>query len=190
MVEDVVPTEDRPMERYPVTMRVLHWVRATLILGLVPLGWYMTSLPDEAPVKFATLYPTHKEFGVLTFLIVCTALLVRRRSRVPELPSGLDAWETTLAHITHRTLYVLAFIVPLIGYARSSTFTQSDGVPFFFVMIPEILPKNDHVSEILSELHEILAFTLLGVAILHILGALKHRFLDRRRDTDVLSRMM
>ena len=56
-------------------------------------------------------------------------------------------------------------------------------------MIPEILPKNDHISDILSQLHEILAFTLLGVAVLHILGALKHRFVDASVDTDVLSRM-
>lgn len=178
------------LQRYSLPMRVLHWVRAFLILSLVPLGWYMTSLPDEAPIKFDTLYPTHKEFGVLTFLIVCTALLVRTRSRVPELPSGLARWEKSLAHFTHIALYSLAIIVPLIGYARSSTFSQSDGVPFFFFMIPEILPKNDHISEMLSQLHEILAFTLLGAAILHILGALKHRFVDRKADTDVLSRMI
>ena len=183
-------TQEPKLRRYSLPMRVLHWTRALLILSLVPLGWYMTSLPDEAPIKFDTLYPTHKELGVLTFLLVCTALLIRTRSRVPESPNGLARWEKTLAHITHVTLYTLAVIVPLIGYARSSTFTQSDGVPFFFFMIPEILPKNDHVSEILSELHEILAFTLLGVGVLHILGALKHRFLDRDRENDVLSRML
>lgn len=185
----MVTHEPKP-RRYSLPMRVLHWARALLILSLVPLGWYMTSLPDEAPIKFDTLYPTHKELGVLTFLLVCTALLIRTRSRVPDLPSGLARWEKMAAHFTHIMLYSLAIIVPLIGYARSSTFTQSDGVPFFFFMIPEVLPKNDHVSEILSELHEILAFTLLGVAILHILGALKHRFFDRGRDTDVLSRML
>lgn len=183
-------TEEQVAQRYSLPMRILHWVRALLILGLVPLGWYMASLPDQAPVKFDTLYPTHKEFGVLAFLVVVTALLVRTRSRVPELPKGLARWEKTLAHITHVTLYSLAIIVPLIGYARSSTFSQSDGVPFFFFMVPEILPKNDRVSEILSQLHEILAFTLLGVAILHILGALKHRFFDRDRENDVLNRMM
>lgn len=181
---------DHIVQRYPLTMRVLHWVRALLLLSLVPLGWYMSSLPDQAPVKFAVLYPTHKEFGVLAFLVVCLALLVRTRSRVPELPNGLAHWEVTLAHVTHRLLYALAIIVPLIGYARSSTYTQSDGVPFFFFMIPEVLPKNDNVSEVLSQLHKILAFTLLGVAVLHILGTLKHRFFDRRRETDVLSRMI
>jgi cytochrome b561 len=177
-------------ERYSRAMRILHWVRAPLLLCLVGLGWYMTSLPDAVPIKFDTLYPTHKEFGVLAFMIVCIALVVRRRSRVPELPRGLARWEATLAHFTHRAIYVLALIVPLIGYARSSTYTQSDGVPFFFVMIPEILPKNDHVSEVLSHVHKYLAFTLLGLAILHILGVIKHQFFDRERKNKVLRRML
>lgn len=178
------------IQRYSRPMRILHWVRAPLLLGLVGLGWYMTSLPDAAPVKFDTLYPTHKEFGILAFIIVCVALVVRRRSRVPELPTGIARWEAMLAHFTHRAIYVLAVIVPLIGYARSSTYTQSDGVPFFFTMIPEVLPKNDSVSEILSQLHKYLAFMLLGFAILHILGVIKHRFFDRERENDVLKRMI
>lgn len=178
------------IQRYSRPMRILHWVRAPLLLGLVGLGWYMTSLPDAVPIKFDILYPTHKEFGVLAFIIVCIALVVRRRSRVPELPNGLARWEAMLAHFTHRAIYVLAVIVPLIGYARSSTYTQSDGVPFFFTMIPEVLPKNDRVSEVLSRLHKYLAFTLLALAILHILGVIKHRFFDRHRENDVLRRMI
>ena len=177
-------------DRYSLAMRILHWVRAPLLLGLVGLGWYMTSLPDAVPVKFDTLYPTHKEFGILALIIVCIALVVRRRSRVPDLPKGLARWEAMLAHFTHRAIYVLAVIVPLIGYARSSTYTQSDGVPFFFTMLPEVLPKNDSVSDILSQLHKYLAFTLLGLAVLHILGVIKHRLLDRGRDSDVLRRMI
>jgi len=39
-------------------------------------------------------------------------------------------------------------------------------------------------------LHEVLAYTLLAVALLHILGALKHRFVDRNRSNDVLHRML
>ena len=190
MRRERVIADEVTIERYPLRMRVLHWTRAAIILGLVPLGWYMTTLPDATPIKFDILYPTHKEFGVLVFLVACVALLVRSRSRVPELPRGLARWEAILAHFTHRAIYVLILIVPLIGYARSSTYTQSDGVPFFFTMIPEILPKNDRVSEVLSHLHEILAYTLFALAVLHILGALKHRLLDRGGRTDVLRRMI
>jgi cytochrome b561 len=34
-----------------------------------------------------------------------------------------------------------------------------------------------------------LAYTLLGLVVLHVAGALKHRFVDKDRANDVLSRM-
>jgi cytochrome b561 len=39
-------------------------------------------------------------------------------------------------------------------------------------------------------LHRYLAYTLLALVAVHIIGALKHRFLDRNRDNDVLSKMV
>jgi cytochrome b561 len=87
-------------------------------------------------------------------------------------------------------MLALAVIVPLMGYAMSSSFSQSDGVPFFFGDLPELLPKNDRASAIFAWAHETLAYTLLALIALHVLGVLKHRFLDRGRDVDVLSRMV
>lgn len=175
--------------RYPVPMRALHWTRAALLLGLVGLGWYMTSLPDTDANKFA-LYPVHKQFGVAAFIVAIVALFVRSRSIRPTEPRGLARWEATLSHITHRALLVLAVVVPLMGYALSSTYPDSDGVPFLFVMLPELLPKNEAASAAFGWLHKVLAYTLLGLALLHVLGALKHRLLDRGGETDVLGRML
>ena len=55
--------------------------------------------------------------------------------------------------------------------------------------MPEILPKNDARFEVFQALHKYLAYTLLGLVVIHVLGALKHRFLDKDRRNDVLSRM-
>jgi len=178
------------VERYPLAIRILHWTRAILILGLVFVGWLMMNiLPENDPWQ-AILFPNHKQFGILVLLLVLVALLVRRRARIPALPAGLARWEVLLSHSTHRILYTLALLVPLMGYAMSSSFTQSDGVPFFGLMLPELLPKNDKAFAVFEWLHHVLAYALLFFAVLHILGALKHRFLDRDRDTDVLKRML
>lgn len=181
--------QDDPV-RYPWKMRVLHWVRAALILGLVALGWYMTSLPDEAPIKFALYYPIHKQFGVAAFIVAALALLVRARTPRPAPPTGLARWEATLSHVAHRALLILAVVVPLMGYGMSSSYVDSDGVPFLFFRLPELLPKNDTAFKVFQWLHKVLAFTLLGLAALHVLGALKHRLLDRGGETDVLGRML
>lgn len=36
-------------DRYTLPMRLLHCSRAALILGLIALGWTMTSLSDDGP---------------------------------------------------------------------------------------------------------------------------------------------
>lgn len=177
-------------DRYTLPMRLLHWTRAALILGLIALGWTMTSLPDTLPAKFEWMYPVHKEFGVLAFLVGSLALIIRGRSALPRHPAGLARWEVMLSGIVQYAMLTLAILVPLMGYAMSSSFTQSDGVPFFGVELPELLPKNDRAFALFALAHKMLAYTLLALVALHVMGVIKHRVLDQGRDADVLPRML
>ena len=177
--------------KYSGQMRALHWLRAVVVIATLALGLVMVNLPDELPAKFELLYPNHKQFGLLALLLALAQLLVRSRSRVPEPAAGLKPWERSLSTFAHRALYALLIIVPLMGYSMSSTFTQSDGVPFFFFgQVPELLPKNEHWFEVFRLLHRILAYALLALVVLHVAGALKHRFLDKDAQADVLRRML
>lgn len=177
--------------KYPASMRGLHWLRAAVVIGTLTAGLVMVNLPDDLPAKFEMLYPNHKQFGLLALLLALAQLLLRIRSRVPELPSSLAAWERALSKFAHRAMYVLLIAVPLMGYSMSSTFTQSDGVPFFiFGHLPELLPKNDRWFEVFQLLHRVLAYVLLALLVLHVAGALKHRFMDKGADADVLRRML
>jgi len=45
------------------------------------------------------------------------------------------------------------------------------------------------MAEAAGEVHEIFAFTLLALVVLHVAGALKHRLFDRA-EADVLGRML
>lgn len=175
--------------KYPLPMRILHWSMAVIILGMIWAGWTMVSLDDHVPVKFDVFYPWHKSFGMLILLLVLVRLTTRLRSTIPSLPPGLPPWEARAAKGAHVALYTLMILVPCMGYAMSSSYTQSDGVFFFGVNLPEVLPKNDARFEVFQALHRYLAYTLLGLVILHVLGALKHRFLEKNRGNDVLSRM-
>lgn len=188
MTQHTLPTDT---SKYPASMRVLHWLRAAVVIGTVAAGLTMVNLPDDLPAKFELLYPNHKQFGLLALLLVIAQLLLRARSSVPQLPQSLAPWEKSLSTFTHRAMYVLLILVPLMGYSMSSTFTQSDGVPFFFIAhVPELLPKNDRWFEVFQLLHRVFAYTLLALVVLHVAGALKHRFVDRDAQTDVLRRML
>jgi hypothetical protein len=53
VIHDLQPTIDK----YPATLRLLHWVRAVLTIGLIAAGWAMTVLNDDVTAKFNLLYP-------------------------------------------------------------------------------------------------------------------------------------
>lgn len=183
----------QPAAKYPLSMRLLHWTRAAIILGLIWSGWYMTRLPETTPMEtFDLFYPNHKQFGVLIWLLALVHLTLRWRNRatLPQTPSTLTGWEKTLSHLVHRLIMALTLIIPLLGYSMSSSFTQSDGVPFFFVELPELLPKNDAAFEIFDMLHQYSAYVLLGLIVLHIAGSAKHRLQDKGGESDVLPRML
>lgn len=180
----------RSTEKYPLPMRGLHWLRALIIFGQILAGWTMVSLPDSVPAKFNLFYPYHKSFGLLVLILTATQLVLRRTSAVPALPAGMPKAEAALARLVQATMYGLMVLVPLMGYAMSSSYTQSDGVFFFGAYLPELLPKNDHAFEVFRIIHRVLAYTLLALIAAHVLGALKHRFLDRDKANDVLSRMI
>jgi cytochrome b561 len=163
---------------------------AAIIVIMGAVGWTMTSLDDAVPTKFDHLYPWHKSFGMLVLILVFVRLAARARSSVPQLPSTLAPWERTAASAAKVALYALMIVVPCMGYAMSSSYTQSDGVFFFGIMLPELLPKNDARFEIFQLLHRVLAYTLLALTVVHALAALKHRFIDRDKRNDVLSRML
>lgn len=180
--------------KYPVSMRVLHWMRAALILGLIWSGWLMTGFSKDTPMEtFDFFYSNHKQFGVLAWLIALVHLVMRWHSRtvLPPAPNDLKPWEKRLSKIVHRAMMLLTILVPMLGYAMSASYTQSAGVPFFFFgHLPELLPKNDAAFEVFDALHTYSAYTLLGLVVLHVAGAMKHRLTDKGGESDVLSRMV
>lgn len=185
------PTDQPMTDRYPPSLRVLHWVRAVLLLGLLWTGWHMTGLDDEVASKYGFYYPWHKSFGVLAFLLVLVQILLRWQTlHMPQPLETLARYERVLSWLVQRAMYALLVVVPLMGYSMSSTYTMSDGVFFFGVNLPELLAKNDDWFVVFQWLHKVLAYTLLGLIVLHVAGALKHRFYERDPRNDVLRRML
>ncbi|WP_251358137.1 cytochrome b [Kangiella sp. TOML190] len=174
-------------EKYSLTMRILHWFMALLVLGLICTGWYMEGIPRDAPDKFA-LYPWHKSFGLTLFLLLIVRLLVRFTSNKPTLPQALPAWEKTLSKVGHFLLYALMLMVPLSGIIMSDM--GGGGKLNFFFTTFDILESNKEVAGKARGAHGVLPYVLLGIVVLHILGALKHRFIDKDPEVDVLKRML
>ena len=173
-----------PTIRYTAAAVALHWLLALLILFNLGFGLYLVGLP-LSPAKLR-YFSWHKWVGVTVFLLSAGRLLWRLWHPAPALPATMKAWEMRAAHVSHVLLYVLFFAAPLTGWLFSSA-AGFQTVYLGLVPIPDLLPKNKQVAEVLRITHHWVNYTLAAVIALHAAAALKHHFVDR---DDVLTRML
>ena len=169
------PDPGAPM-RYTRVAVWLHWTIAALIVTQLIGGIVMHKLPNSVSFKFEA-YQMHKSFGLVVLALSLARLAWRLTHRPPALSSDHAAWERTLARITHVAFYALMIAVPLAGWAMISNSALPS--PFFLspIDIPK-LPVGGSV-ELWAEVHEYMAFTIIGLLALHVAGALKHHYADR-----------
>jgi cytochrome b561 len=173
---------------YGLVSKALHWLIAILILGLIGVGMYMSELDKDAPERLR-VYGLHKAFGVTVLGLVLLRVAWIKLSAPPRLPAGLRHWENVLSRVVKVLLYILMLLTPVAGYLMSN----AAGKPinwFGLVEMPALLGEDEQWREILGELHEVFAFSMLGLVGLHVAGALKHRFIDKDPRLDVLKRML
>ena len=160
--------------RYGRVAMAFHWLLALAISGSFVLGVYMADLPFS-PSRLK-LYNWHKWAGVTILALSALRLLWRLGHRPPaDLP--MPAWQARAAHLTHGLLYALFFAVPLAGWAYSS----AAGFPivwFGVLPLPDFVPVDKALAAVLKEAHEILAYGLASLVLIHLAAALKHQFID------------
>ena len=162
--------------RYTAVAIALHWTIALLIFGGWALGLYMHELP-VSPAKLR-YYSWHKWAGVTVFLLAIARVAWLATHPAPPLPARMSRLQTSLARASHGALYALMFILPLSGWLMSS----AKGVPtvyFGIVPLPDLVAKNKALGAQLSEVHEVLAFGLAALVVLHVGAAIKHQLVDR-----------
>ena len=175
-------------DRYGLVSRFLHWVMALFILVMIGVGIYMTDLAKDDPLR-GQLYSMHKAVGVTLLGLAVARILWILVSRPPAMPSALQRWEVVLAKSTVGLLYLLMLATPIAGYLMSDT--GGKPISYFGLFdLPSLMEKNHDLHEALEEVHEVLAYTILALVGLHVAGALKHRFMDKAPDADVLRRML
>lgn len=172
------------LERYGLVAMLFHWVMALALIVMLVVGFSMTSLPN-GPQKFS-LYGLHKATGIVLLALVTLRLLWRMANPAPALPATLPVWQRHAANASHFVLYVICLTMPLTGWMMSSAAGFSVSVFGLFVL-PDFIAPNPGMRELFGEAHEILAFTLIAVVVVHALAALKHHFVDRDA---VLRRML
>lgn len=160
---------------YSLISKIIHWITALIILGLLCVGLYMSSL-DYSADKIK-LYNLHKSFGLLVLMLACVRVAWHFIKKKPAPLKTHKKWESILSHAAHGFLYFAMFALPLNGWLMSSA--GDFPITFFGIDVPYITSKNEALFQTSREIHERLAFILMCVIGLHAAGAIKHHFIDR-----------
>ncbi len=173
---------------YSRTAIAFHWVIALLIVGNLIGGKVMSEM-DPAPLKYE-IFQLHKSFGIIILILSVLRLLWRFTHRAPELPSGMKPYERFAAKAAHVGFYVLMIGIPMAGWILVSSATPQIATKIFKVVPwPDFpgIPRSEGFSDVMGEVHELLAYAIFLLLLLHIGAALKHHFVDR---DNVLTRML
>lgn len=160
---------------------------AALILPMIAVGVYMTDyLPKDAENRMQ-IYGLHKSVGIVVLILLIVRIFNRFKNPSPSLPNSISTLDQILSKIAHLGLYLLMLTVPLSGYLMSNSFGYP--VYLFSIKMPFITSIDVEMAKIFAEIHEISAFSLLGLVAIHVAAVFKHAFFDKTK-ANLLKRMV
>lgn len=182
-----MPTEH---SRYSTLAIWLHWIIALLVLGNLIGGLVVGGLLDSADpaqkLLGRTVIMLHRSIGLTVLALTLFRLGWRIANPPPPLPSHMTRTEILLAHASHYGFYVLLLVLPLSGWAMSSTRLPARPMLWFGIAEVPRLPLAAGLNGTFSESHELLGWLAIAMIALHVLAANKHHIFDR---DNLLARM-
>jgi cytochrome b561 len=162
---------------YGSIARLLHWLIAALVIGMLAGGSVLSFLPTGGLKGY--FVATHKSIGVLIFLLVIARLLWRYFNRQPRDLGGIPV-QVYIAHVLHVCLYLLPLLQPLSGILMSQAYGRPV-VVFGWFTLPPLVWHSPLLGGFFREVHGVAAVLLTLTIGVHAAAALKHHFVDRDR---------
>ncbi len=167
--------------RFPISMRILHWLMAAMVLAMLFIGVAMVA----SLLDYHKLVSIHRPLGIMILILVVIRFVNRRLHKLPSLPPTMSPLERRVAHASEVLLYSLLFVLPLVGWGMLSAGSYPI-VMFGALHLPPILPASPALYTLLRNAHTALAFLLFGAFLAHMGAVLFHTLVLRDR---ILSRM-
>jgi len=167
---------------YDGVAKFLHWLVVLLIAAQFVIGWTMPDI--HKGTRPDGLIAWH--LGVGATLIAAVALRIIWRLTHSPAPAEVSPFLRVVSSGTHGLLYLALVAVPVLGWANASSrgwsVKLSGVLPY-----PAIAPVGSPVAHEMGDIHGYLAWVLFALIVLHVGGALFHRFVLKDR---VLQRML
>ena len=166
--------EHKAQIRYDRLAMALHWLVAFLMVLVGLLGLIYDGFPRAQRMFYLNLHTT---LGLVMFGLILLRVLWRIAR--PALPPD-PAWSPLVvftSNLAHKALYALMIATPLVGIM--AYIWHGRVFNFGFFQLDAGLGSVKWIYEPAEEIHEFLAFSLMGLVGLHIVGALWHHFVAR-----------
>ena len=174
-----------PRNRYSTVSLILHWLIAVMILVQVLLIT-ANEATDGQPIS-REFIQIHKALGLTVLVLTLVRIGWRVANPAIPLPDTMKRWEKIVSRTTHVLFYVLLLAMPLTGWAAvSATGRELSWFGLFNWPLLPISGGRDAFKSIIG-IHELVMKGMYGLIALHVVGALKHQFIDR---DNVLHRMI
>lgn len=170
------------MTQYSKRMVIVHWLTLALLIAAWYLGDSLGEATDESKATLAG-YIVHLSVGGTVLLLTLFRFYYRRKDGIPK-PVG-DTTMDKLAKGVHYLLYTVLFVLPVSGIM---IILNSKAGAALLASDANLLPKEHGFKGVFShEVHEQLVNVLIVLVVLHILGAIKHQFINK---DGLMERMM
>jgi cytochrome b561 len=165
--------------RFPILMRILHWLMAAMVLSMLFIGVAMVSSLGD----YHWLISIHRPLGIMVMIVVVIRFANRKLSKLPPFPPTMSPQERWVAHKSEILLYTLMFVLPLVGWGMLS----AGSYPIVMagsLHLPPILPASPMLYAVLRKAHTILAYMLFLTFLAHLTAVLFHTLVVRDRLLD------
>lgn len=166
---------------YGSVAKFFHW--AIFLLVLINVGGFL--LEDMPKDYQPMLYNLHKLNGLAILLLMILRMLWAWTNIKPQLPMSLPNWQKLTSRLIHFCLYVVLILMPISGLVGSNAAGKAPHIGDFKFVLP--IDQSKELADAAFNVHNTLAYILVGLLTLHILAALYHHFIKR---DNVLRRML
>jgi cytochrome b561 len=167
---------------YGSVAKFFHWTVSFFVICLLCVGFFMGDIGDKA--LRGNVYNVHKLIG----LTVLCLMVLRTTWMLMNPKPGLDTskFEKFIERSVHALFYTLLLLMPLSGWMMATAAGYLPHIGSWSFAMPGIV-KSDDIKELAGIIHEVVAWTLLTLVVLHVAAALKHHFINK---DSVLRRML
>lgn len=170
--------------KYGLVAILIHWVSAVAVFGLFALGYWMVDLNYYSD-WYQTAPHYHKSVGILLLLATVFRIVWKLANPKPKVLAEKPI-EKLAVKLGHRVLYLLLIVLLVSGYLITTADGRGIDVFSWFTVpsMGELFPQQEDIA---GDVHEYTAYAILAFAILHMIAALKHHFINK---DSTLTRML